>query len=72
MRVNIADEVSDELVSELALLSVGYSGADIKLLCSEANMGALRRRYPQIYGTSEKLVLNYESIKVRCSGRYSN
>lgn len=37
---------------------------DIKSLCSEAALCALRRRYPQIYGSSEKLQLDVTSVKI--------
>lgn len=43
---------------------VGYCGADIKSICSEAALCALRRRYPQIYTTSEKLQLDLSSIHI--------
>lgn len=43
---------------------VGYCGADIKSICSEAALCALRRRYPQIYNTSEKLQLDLSSITI--------
>lgn len=42
----------------------GYCGADIRAVCTEAALCALRRRYPQIYGTSEKLLLDVSSIAV--------
>lgn len=42
----------------------GYCGADIKAVCTEAALCALRRRYPQIYGTSQKLLLDVSSISV--------
>ncbi|XP_070248134.1 ATPase family AAA domain-containing protein 2 isoform X3 [Myotis yumanensis] len=42
----------------------GYCGADIKSICSEAALCALRRRYPQIYNTSEKLQLDLSSITI--------
>ncbi|EPY84795.1 hypothetical protein CB1_000444028 [Camelus ferus] len=42
----------------------GYCGADIKSVCSEAALCALRRRYPQIYTTSEKLQLDLSSINI--------
>lgn len=29
-------------------VQVGYCGADLKALCTEAAMRALRRRYPQV------------------------
>lgn len=42
----------------------GYCGADIKAVCSEAALCALRRRYPQIYSSSQKLVLDVDSIAI--------
>lgn len=42
----------------------GYCGADIKAVCSEAALCALRRRYPQIYFSSQKLVLDVDSIAI--------
>lgn len=48
-------------LSVYALLP-GYCGADIKALCTEAALVALRRRYPQIYGSSVKLKLDVTSI----------
>lgn len=49
---------------ELADKCVGYCGADIKALCTETALFALRRRYPQIYETNKKLVLDMNEIKV--------
>lgn len=42
----------------------GYCGADIKAVCAEAALCALRRRYPQIYTSSQKLLLDVASISV--------
>ncbi|XP_037549408.1 ATPase family AAA domain-containing protein 2 [Nematolebias whitei] len=55
---------SEEFLDELAEKCVGYCGADIKAVCTEAALCALRRRYPQIYGTSQKLLLDVSSISV--------
>uniref|UniRef100_A0A9J7Z487 ATPase family AAA domain-containing protein 2 n=1 Tax=Cyprinus carpio carpio TaxID=630221 RepID=A0A9J7Z487_CYPCA len=60
-------QLSDVFLEELADKCVGYCGADIKAVCSEAALCALRRRYPQIYASSQKLLLDVESISV--SGR---
>lgn len=49
---------------ELADKCVGYCGADIKALCTEAVLFALRRRYPQIYKSSKKYVLDMNEIKI--------
>ncbi|XP_009995966.1 PREDICTED: ATPase family AAA domain-containing protein 2 [Chaetura pelagica] len=54
----------DMFLEELAEKCVGYCGADIKSLCAEAALCALRRRYPQIYQSSKKLVLDTASIKI--------
>ncbi|KFQ85916.1 ATPase family AAA domain-containing protein 2, partial [Phoenicopterus ruber ruber] len=54
----------DMFLEELAEKCVGYCGADIKSLCAESALCALRRRYPQIYKSSEKLQLDIASIKI--------
>lgn len=46
------------------LCFLGYCGADVKAVCSEAALCALRRRYPQIYYSSQKLVLDVNSIAI--------
>ena len=43
---------------------MGYCGADIKALCTEAALLALRRRYPQIYTSDKKLLLDVDSIEI--------
>lgn len=43
---------------------MGYCGADIKALCTEAALFALRRRYPQIYSSTRKLLVDVNSIEV--------
>ncbi|XP_038666245.1 ATPase family AAA domain-containing protein 2-like isoform X3 [Scyliorhinus canicula] len=56
---------SDAFLQELAEKCVGYCGADIKSVCAEVVLCALRRRYPQIYVTSEKLQLDVSSISIK-------
>ncbi|XP_061144051.1 ATPase family AAA domain-containing protein 2-like isoform X1 [Syngnathus typhle] len=56
--------LSDNFLDELADECVGYCGADIKAVCSEAALCALRRRYPQIYSSSQKLLLDVSSIAI--------
>ncbi|CAN9514080.1 unnamed protein product [Ophioblennius macclurei] len=55
---------SDIFLDALADKCVGYCGADIKAVCSEAALCALRRRYPQIYSSSQKLELDVNSINI--------
>uniref|UniRef100_A0A8C5A983 ATPase family AAA domain containing 2B n=1 Tax=Gadus morhua TaxID=8049 RepID=A0A8C5A983_GADMO len=54
--------LAELFVDELAEKCVGYCGADLKALCTEAALMALRRRYPQIYSSSVKLQLDVSSI----------
>ena len=53
-----------ELRDELANECVGYCGADLKALCTEAALEALRRRYPQIYQREERLLIEPAEIKI--------
>lgn len=57
-------QLKESFIEYLATKTVGYCGADLKALCTEAALLALRRRYPQIYGTREKLQLDISSIKI--------
>lgn len=52
------------LLSSLAEKSAGYCGSDLRALCSEAVIQALRRRYPQIYQSNRKLLLDPDNVKV--------
>ncbi|PLW20174.1 hypothetical protein PCASD_17518 [Puccinia coronata f. sp. avenae] len=55
---------SEEFKSELADLTKGYGGADLRALCTEAALNAVQRKYPQIYKTSDRLVIDPSSIDV--------
>uniref|UniRef100_A0A672QTU9 ATPase family AAA domain-containing protein 2 n=1 Tax=Sinocyclocheilus grahami TaxID=75366 RepID=A0A672QTU9_SINGR len=55
-------KLAEPFIDELAEKCVGYCGADIKALCTEAALAALRRRYPQIYGSSQRYHLDVGSI----------
>eukprot|EP00049_Salpingoeca_infusionum_P006604 m.109108 g.109108 ORF g.109108 m.109108 type:complete len:1314 (+) comp13363_c0_seq2:173-4114(+) len=57
-------QLSDEFLSALAEECAGYCGADLKALCTEAGLLALRRTYPQIYDSDVKLKLNMRAINV--------
>ena len=52
------------LKNELAHLTKGYGGADLRALCTEAALNAVQRRYPQIYKSNEKLQIQPETINV--------
>ncbi|GMF30344.1 unnamed protein product [Phytophthora lilii] len=56
--------LSDRFLSELAEQTVGYCGADIKALCAEAALCSLRRVYPQVYASEDKLLINLDKVMV--------
>ncbi|KAF9318847.1 ATPase AAA domain-containing protein 2B [Podila horticola] len=56
--------LDERFKDELARLTTRYCGADIKALCTEAALKAIRRHYPQIYESNEKLLIDASSIVV--------
>ncbi|KAI0052664.1 AAA-domain-containing protein [Auriscalpium vulgare] len=54
----------EEHVKGLAKLTKGYGGADLRALCTEAALNAVQRRYPQIYKSSDRLLLQPDTINV--------
>ncbi|KAH9287473.1 hypothetical protein KI387_031590, partial [Taxus chinensis] len=58
------DPLSDRLRKELAASCVGYCGADLKALCTEAVIVAFRQTYPQVYTSDDKLDICVDSVKV--------
>lgn len=55
----------DESVKErLAEATQGYAGADVKALCTEAALHAVRTRWPQIYESGEKLLIEPKDVQV--------
>jgi SpoVK/Ycf46/Vps4 family AAA+-type ATPase len=56
--------VDEEFKRELAEKCVGYCGADIKALCTEAALRAIRRHFPQIYNTTNRLLLDPSQVVV--------
>ncbi|XP_039055447.1 ATPase family AAA domain-containing protein At1g05910-like isoform X2 [Hibiscus syriacus] len=55
---------SKELKMELAATCVGYCGADLKALCTEAAIHAFREKYPQVYTSDDKFLIDVDSVKV--------
>ena len=53
-----------QIKDELAELTKGYGGADLRALCTEAALNAVQRRYPQIYASNEKLLIDPKTIEV--------
>ncbi|KAI0092884.1 hypothetical protein BDY19DRAFT_926936 [Irpex rosettiformis] len=58
------EEKGEENAKGLAKLTKGYGGADLRALCTEAALNAVQRRYPQIYKSQDRLLLQPESINV--------
>ncbi|GLJ33897.1 hypothetical protein SUGI_0681750 [Cryptomeria japonica] len=54
----------EELRMELAATCVGYCGANFKVFCIEAAINALYEKYPQVYTSSDKFVIDLDSVKV--------
>lgn len=49
---------------QLAEITRGYGGADLRALCTEATLNAVQGTYPQIYASNHKLVIDPSTIKV--------
>lgn len=52
------------LKDQLAALTAGYGGADLRALCTEAALNAVQGTYPQIYHSYKKLAIDVSKIKV--------
>lgn len=57
--------IAADFRKKLAQVSKGYSGADLKALCTEAALNSIRRTYPQIYNSSERLLVSPEDVHVQ-------
>jgi ATPase family AAA domain-containing protein 2 len=57
-------ELRPEFKDQLAEITKGYGGADLRALCTEAALNAVQGTYPQIYSSDKKLVIDPGSIKV--------
>ncbi|KAF2815096.1 AAA-domain-containing protein [Mytilinidion resinicola] len=49
---------------QLAEVTKGYGGADLRALCTEAALNAVQGTYPQIYQSDKKLIIDPSTIKV--------
>lgn len=56
--------LQDAFISHISRVTKGYGGADLRALCTEAALAAIQRRYPQIYQSKEKLLIDPSSINV--------
>ena len=53
-----------KMKEQLAELTKGYGGADLRALCTEAALNAVQGTYPQIYQSEKKLLIHPSEIKV--------
>ncbi|OJJ31837.1 hypothetical protein ASPWEDRAFT_53635 [Aspergillus wentii DTO 134E9] len=53
-----------DVKDQLAEITKGYGGADLRALCTEAALNAVQRRYPQIYKSDQKLIIDPKTIDV--------
>ncbi|CAE6445042.1 unnamed protein product [Rhizoctonia solani] len=58
-------EEGSEHLNRLAEITKGYGGADLRALCTEAALNAVQRRYPQIYKSSERLLVDPTTIDIQ-------
>lgn len=49
----------------LAEMTSGYCGADLKALCAEAVLVAIRQTFPHLYISKDKLEIDAESVQVQ-------
>ncbi|KAH9950116.1 AAA-domain-containing protein [Amylocystis lapponica] len=61
---NWTGDKGEASVKGLAKLTKGYGGADLRALCTEATLNAVQRRYPQIYKSNDRLLLQPDTIGV--------
>lgn len=59
--------LQDSFIEHIARVTKGYGGADLRALCTEAALAAIQRRYPQIYQSKEKLLIDPSTIHVSAS-----
>ncbi|XP_041982054.1 ATPase family AAA domain-containing protein 2-like isoform X2 [Aricia agestis] len=56
---------SQQAIEHIADVTNGYGGSDLKALCSEAVLKALRRVYPQVYNSEHALLIDPRNVEVR-------
>ena len=56
--------LTNHVKDHIAALTRGYNGADVKALCTEAALHAVRRLYPQMYDSKLKLKIDAKKIVI--------
>lgn len=57
-------ELQPAFKDQLAEITRGYGGADLRALCTEAALNAVQGTFPQIYSSDQKLIIDPSKIKV--------
>ncbi|RVE47330.1 hypothetical protein evm_008011 [Chilo suppressalis] len=57
-------KIPHQELDHIAQLTSGYGGSDLKALCSEAVLKALRRVYPQVYDSEYALLIDAKNVEV--------
>merc|ERR1719460_628570 len=57
--------ISEPLLNTLGTRTIGYCGADLKGLTAEAALNSLRRSFPQVYESNQKLAIDMNVVQVR-------
>ena len=60
-----APPLEPKFKDQLANLTKGYGGADLRALCTEAALNAVQGTYPQIYRSDKKLRIDPTKIKIQ-------
>ncbi|KAJ0174507.1 hypothetical protein K1T71_009615 [Dendrolimus kikuchii] len=55
---------TEHTLDYVAEVTSGYGGSDLKALCSEAVLKALRRVYPQVYESEHTLLIDANNVEV--------
>jgi len=63
---NRSPPLSEAFLTDLSERCVGYCGADLKALCTEASLRSVRRTYPQIYHSHDKLRIDVHRCVCVC------
>ncbi|KAI6472680.1 hypothetical protein MCOR18_008461, partial [Pyricularia oryzae] len=59
--------LADDFKDSLARQTKGYGGADLRALCTEAALNSIQRTYPQIYSSTDKLIVDPNKVSIHAT-----
>lgn len=59
--------LADDFKDSLARQTKGYGGADLRALCTEAALNSIQRTYPQIYSSTDKLIVDPAKVSIHAT-----